>query len=323
LKNSVTIDGTGSVWTTTLTNGSSLILGTFGTGEVLVENGGRLQSHAAVIGAEAGGNGFVTVNSPGSIWTDSGVLTVGSSLGNGTLTLQNGGAVSATTGISIGPHGTVRGSGTIVGNVTNAGTLAPGMSPGAIRIEGNYTQNAGSKLEIELASLGSYDKLGVSGDAALGGVLHVDLIDGYMPRAGDSFDILDCGRSIGTFTLVLPPLGGSLEWRTDDLYTTGVLTVVASGLLGDYNRNGVVDAADYVVWRSGLGTTYTENDYEVWRSHFGQTAGSGSAVSSGAPAATPEPTALTLAAAGALVFAARQRPTSGHTCRFASWETTK
>ena len=35
---------------------------------------------------------------------------------------------------------------------------------------------------------------------------------------------------------------------------------------GDYNQNGVVDAADYVVWRNGLGTTYTPAGFDTWRS---------------------------------------------------------
>ena len=46
---------------------------------------------------------------------------------------------------------------------------------------------------------------------------------------------------------------------------------------GDYNNNGVVDAADYVVWRDGLGTTFTQADYDVWRANFGATGGGGSA----------------------------------------------
>jgi hypothetical protein len=58
-------------------------------------------------------------------------------------------------------------------------------------------------------------------------------------------------------------------------------------LLGDYNFNGVVDAADYVLWRKGIGTTYTQTDYGVWRDHFGQTAGSGLSV--GLISAVPEP----------------------------------
>ena len=71
---------------------------------------------------------------------------------------------------------------------------------------------------------------------------------------------------------------------------------------GDYNFNRVVDAADYVVWRKGLGTTYTKNDYTVWRAHFGQTAGSGSGANTNA--AVPEPVTevmLMFAAAGWLL----------------------
>ena len=77
---------------------------------------------------------------------------------------------------------------------------------------------------------------------------------------------------------------------------------------GDYNGDGVVDAADYTVWRDALGQTVspglgadgdgdgqiTNSDLEVWRANFGVT------ISSLEPAtATPEPTAV-LTAASAL-----------------------
>jgi hypothetical protein len=70
----------------------------------------------------------------------------------------------------------------------------------------------------------------------------------------------------------------------------------AATLPGDFNHNGTVDAADYVVWRKGLGSTYTMADYEVWRAHFGETAGSGAALPSTEPltANIPEPTAAAL-----------------------------
>ena len=49
---------------------------------------------------------------------------------------------------------------------------------------------------------------------------------------------------------------------------------------GDYNNNGVVDAADYVLWRNG-GTLQNDptpgvqpGDYAVWRANFGKTGGS-------------------------------------------------
>jgi hypothetical protein len=51
----------------------------------------------------------------------------------------------------------------------------------------------------------------------------------------------------------------------------------ATVIAGDFNDNGAVDAADYVVWREGLGATYTQNDYDVWRRNFGKTVSAGAA----------------------------------------------
>jgi hypothetical protein len=50
-------------------------------------------------------------------------------------------------------------------------------------------------------------------------------------------------------------------------------------VLPDYNGNGVVDAADYVLWRNGgplqndLTPGVQPDDYNVWRAHFGRTVG--------------------------------------------------
>jgi hypothetical protein len=78
---------------------------------------------------------------------------------------------------------------------------------------------------------------------------------------------------------------------------------------GDYNRDGTVDAADYVVWRKGLGTTYTQADYDAWRANFGQTVGSGMALAAAEPLpiAVPEPAALTLLVMAIVVYCARRR----------------
>ena len=77
---------------------------------------------------------------------------------------------------------------------------------------------------------------------------------------------------------------------------------------GDYNQNGSVDAADYVVWRNGVGTTYTQGDYDVWRAHFGQTAGSGTALPSAEPlsAAVPEPATIMMLAMAIVMFLSRR-----------------
>ena len=82
---------------------------------------------------------------------------------------------------------------------------------------------------------------------------------------------------------------------------TSVLLEVISGLPGDYNNNGTVDAADYTVWRNHLGelTSLANDDtagvdlsdYTRWKTHYGSTLpGAGS----GALAAVPEPASAIL-----------------------------
>lgn len=66
------------------------------------------------------------------------------------------------------------------------------------------------------------------------------------------------------------------------------LIVVSDPLPGDFNFDGTVDAADYTVWRDGLGTTYTAADYQIWRDNYGDIATNPTAVNA------PEPSTLTL-----------------------------
>jgi hypothetical protein len=88
--------------------------------------------------------------------------------------------------------------------------------------------------------------------------------------------------------------------------TTSIdLTVTATALAGDYNHNGVVDAADYVVWRKGLGTTYVQADYTVWRTHCGQPPGSGAGTIT--TTAVAEPTTLVMIILGAIAMCSLRR----------------
>ena len=75
-------------------------------------------------------------------------------------------------------------------------------------------------------------------------------------------------------------------------FNTGHSFLGSEVLPGDFNSDGVVDAADYTAWRYGLGTMYSQAHYEVWRANFGQQSGSGSDAS--ANAIVPEPTTLVM-----------------------------
>ncbi len=66
---------------------------------------------------------------------------------------------------------------------------------------------------------------------------------------------------------------------------------------GDFNHDGIVDAADYTVWRDGLGSAYLPDDYGIWKANFGQQNGCGSG-SPSLPAAVPEPSTLMLLGLG-------------------------
>jgi hypothetical protein len=91
------------------------------------------------------------------------------------------------------------------------------------------------------------------------------------------------------------------------------LTVLASsvGVPGDYNNNGTVDAADYVLWRKGgplqneVDTPNTVNaaDYTAWRARFGNTSGSGASLDA---ESVPEPASCLLMGMGLLLFCGRR-----------------
>jgi hypothetical protein len=112
----------------------------------------------------------------------------------------------------------------------------------------------------------------------LAGTLAVSLTGSFMPQEGDVFEIMTASSFGGSaFTSAsLPALTGSLVWNIS--YAANLVALSVS-LPGDFDDDGSVDAADYVVWRKGLGSAYTQSDYNIWRTHFGQTAGSASGAS--------------------------------------------
>ncbi len=114
----VLVTGPGSSWI----NGPSggLNIGSFGTGTLMIANGGtviNITTVAANIGNGAGSQGMVTVTGPGSTWINSSGVNIGNFSGSqGTLTIADGGVVT-------GPI-------VIANNAGSTGTLNIGAAAG-------------------------------------------------------------------------------------------------------------------------------------------------------------------------------------------------
>jgi hypothetical protein len=81
-------------------------------------------------------------------------------------------------------------------------------------------------------------------------------------------------------------LSGNVIWIGGRIEITTIENArLLPGIAGDYNQNGIVDAADYVVWRRTLGQTgrglaadgdrddaVSGDDYNVWKSSYDRTA---------------------------------------------------
>jgi hypothetical protein len=141
------------------------------------------------------------------------------------------------------------------------------------------------------STLSNYHALYWNGTAASVMDLHPSLSAlGYDFVSSQAFSIAANGNIVGTAT-------------DDGLHTYAILwtpTSSESGVPGDYNNNGTVDAGDYIAWRKGLTTLHNEvatigsntpQDYTEWRARFGNVTGSGTA---NFAVGVPEPSAVTL-----------------------------
>jgi hypothetical protein len=125
--------------------------------------------------------------------------------------------------------------------------------------------------------------------------------------------------ALGLFSVVALPGATNTVWTDNTLVTrefnnlAGATQPVQIGevlvsqvLAGDYNQDGSVDAADYVVWRKNPDAFGGDPaGYNTWRANFGTTAGGGATLPSVAPlSAVPEPATsilLALAILGPLI----------------------
>jgi fibronectin-binding autotransporter adhesin len=182
------------------------------------------------------------------------------------------------------------------GNQTGAGltTVASGGTLGGTgTLGGNVLFEQGSSFVTQFVS-GGIDPLAIMGNLDLSALANTLNVAGT--GTGTSWVIATyTGMLTGTFENITA--GYSVNYGTG---TNSQVTLNLGGpadVQGDYNQNGTVDAADYVLWRKSVGPGSLQNeggispgvvdgeDYNFWRSRFGATSGAGAVLS----ATIPEP----------------------------------
>jgi len=170
----------------------------------------------------------------------------------GRLTIRSGARVTATGGVIVNPGSELvidggeldadvivlnplladndldpakfQASGSFQGDFANLGLLEIGSSPGELLIDGDYAQvgvvgdqTLEGILSIEIGGLipgTQFDLLEITGDAQLGGLLRVSLLDQFAPAKGDRFAFLKAGSLTGEFfDLELPELPAYQQWE--------------------------------------------------------------------------------------------------------------
>jgi hypothetical protein len=217
------------------------------------------------------------------------------------------------------------------------GVLIVSGSAATIDVAGNFLANPDDKsafrsdpfiagadnsatLGFEIFNSSGTSLIDVVGIADLdGAVIDVDLMGGFTPTVGTTFDLLTASsfgttgagttenvgtgeaftlatEDVGAFSLALVPGGRGEILRATFLSGGG-------GLPGDVDLDGDVDGRDFLAIQRGFGTQYDASDISDFQTNFGMTSPATAAVG-----AVPEPGAqalVVIAAAG--VAAARRR----------------
>lgn len=217
-----------------------------GGGTIRVIGSSLVTSVNAALGT--GSTSTIDTNALGASFSGSfsgaGALT---KTGAGTLALTGSSSFSGPTSVNSGTlrvDGTLTNSPVIIksgaifaghGSVAaltleSGGRMELGGTPGALTVTGDLSLIGSSYVLLNLASATRYDRLQIGGSLTVDGTLAIALTEDYHPASGASFTLFSRGMN-GTFDAVqLPGLSTGLEWNTDSLYSSGVLSVVTSAI---------------------------------------------------------------------------------------------
>ena len=272
----------------------------------------------------AGSSGQQGVYRATSLGTPTKVVDLNSAVpsSTGNFTAVNGLSLDPTDAANlaiVGTGGAVKGVYASIGGGALARIADTTMSiPGSTSTFADFQSVSIDPGDVAFLGLGSAGEKGIF--VALGGTL-VDVVDVEDTIGGKLIADLDFGAQ------GLSEAGGAPQLTYRATFSDGSSGIYSAAVAlprvpGDYNGNGVVDTADYTVWRDSLGRTGTglaadgtsaggvpdgvvdQLDYDFWKANFGNRFGSGASSN----AAVPEPATLWLLLAGILTMCCCRRP---------------
>lgn len=244
-------------------------------------------------------------------------------------TVVYGGTLNLTGNTGVGQTivhaGRITGGGTVEGDLvietggenhpggernTGGGPFAPSAADFPLVVNGNYTQQAGGTLDIDILNTSVFDKMNVVGDASLAGAL--TLVQHATLNPGDAYVALTSNQLTGRFDQTLIT-GYEIDtdhmvavlYEDSDSDTFEDQVRLYATLIGDANGDGDVTLLDLnrLGANFGTGTTWQEGDFNYdgqvtlidlnrLGARFGMT------VNPPSSPAVPEPVSLALLALG-------------------------
>jgi T5SS/PEP-CTERM-associated repeat protein/autotransporter-associated beta strand protein len=250
----VTVTGPGSTWT----NGSELVVGWSGTGEMTIADGGRVTNTNGFLGARDGGSGTATVTGPGSTWESSSQLILGLGASTGTLTVENGGTV-------INSDGRIGLSANSTGTVTVTGANSTLTDNGAIlRVgydgTGTLTIADGGLVTVGTATGGVYDgTLNIATNAGSRGTLNIGAAEGSSAAAAGTLRAASIVFGNGTGEIVFNHTSSGLQFDSAISGNGAVKVLAGTTVLNGANTYSGATTITEGTLQAGAANTFSGN----------------------------------------------------------------
>ena len=185
--------------------------------------GGAGSGISIQVGSETGDVQRGSIDSDGDIFAagdlaeDAGIRLSAGAEGGTTYSgsISNGGTISTDGAAAILVEDGVE----LDGFVSNGGII-----DGAINLSsGNVLLSPGSAVFLDIAGVDDVEQISTTDEVAFGGDLNVRFTEGFVPEAGQSFDLIDFGTSSGSFDSVAAE---GFDFDTSNLAIDGTVTVV-------------------------------------------------------------------------------------------------